>query len=139
MKLTNELKERFKALYWGQKVGRSKGSYMKLAINKSNFLNIDYLELRPLYSITEEEAKECALSGMSPKEREASIKLFDFMCVDHAECISDIFTNKEPIEGGYVKYIIANIDYLRSKGFLLDAFGIKADKWVEWGVVKLKS
>jgi hypothetical protein len=79
------------------------------------------LELRPLSSITEEEAKEfCNYSGY-----EVFKHYFFYLTLRD-------FSTSTLLVGEL-------IDWSRSKGFLLPFMGIPSEQWVEWGVVKLKT
>jgi hypothetical protein len=140
MELTNELKARFFALYFGQEIAEEYTLNRLFKIGKHmNLEDINSINLRPLSSIKEEEAKECGLSGLDQEERKEALALFDAMpLLNHKENIITIFENIEPIEGGLVKYIIANIDYLRSKGFALPFMGISVDEMVKAGWIKLR-
>lgn len=139
MELTQELKERYFALYWGQDVSYVDGVERALCVGTETYIyRIDYLELRPISSITEEEAIQCAQAGFNEEEIANSSKVFSALFVSLAEFVIDRFESVEETEGGYVKHTLASTDWLRSKGFAVDFMGISVDQWVEWGVVKLK-
>ncbi len=63
MENTIENKIKFFAQYWGQKLGGTKYTPQGLGINKSNLNSIDYLELKPLSSITDEDAQKLGFSN----------------------------------------------------------------------------
>jgi hypothetical protein len=113
MELTNELKERFISLYWLQKVAvRHDGHGYKVGIHFDP-ADIEYLELRPLSSITEEEAKDYfEQNGKRPK-----------------------YDMREFLTG----HTCDQADWLRKKGIAIKYDGIPVKQWVEWGVVKLKT
>lgn len=123
MELTNELKARFKAQYWGQNVGKKHGRTATWEVLFGTISTIDYIELRPLSSITEEEIIEIM------KEIEVS--------QNRAKTIV------EQIDWKYASFRNAVypwlIDYLRCKSFAIPFMGIPVSQWVEWGVVKLKT
>lgn len=135
MELTNELKARFFALYWGQDVAVIKPpegirncwkEHFEETHTVSSLSEIELIRLRPISSITEEEKMGlfyfCFPSHKDSKkvnmQEEINVLLND-----------PALKNYEP--KGY-------FDYLRAKSFLVDFMGIPSDQWIEWGVVKLK-
>lgn len=122
MELTNELKARFFALYLGQKVFYKVISQEIISVVKP--VDLCYVKgwvfLRPLSSITEEEALELADIDFEHPPNEPKVK----------------WVNE------YIEHIIEyrnSSDYLRSKGFALPFMGIEVEQWVDLGVVKLKT
>lgn len=168
MELTNELKARFEMLYYGQRVSmlhKPEGRYSDEIFKAPQILTgpnqSEYLSLRPLSSITEEEAIELALINKialedideetpvlrTYKNKHIVVQYWREMNTQEG-MDSDIYpfsvTNTNGTFGCYDHWgccvdPIRSIDYLRSKSFLIDAFGIPSEQWVEWGVVKLKS
>lgn len=141
MELTNELKERFEMLYYGQMVSmlhKPEGRYSDEIFKAPQILTgpnqSEYLSLRPISSITQEEATEMA-HVVFPEAFNAGLERLR---------LNDIITyleGKQPIdsEEDTVNHMFHLGDWLRSKGFALPFMGIPVDQWVEWGVVKLKS
>lgn len=89
-----------------------------------------YVELRPLSSITDEEIKDMC-KNMYPTVVEG----FD------RDAVIAALTGMESLKGydNTLPQFFENLDYLRSKGFLMPFMGISPEQWVEWGVVKLKT
>lgn len=133
VELTNELKARFFALYWGQRVWPNQftvdGQMNSLSEEAMDAL---FVELRPLSSITEEEAE-------SLKE----YKSFSFHTANKFVSMLPNYNLKE-IKAHASKAIFLayhsceGADTLRRLGFALPFMGIPVDQWIEWGVVKLK-
>lgn len=73
MENTLENKARFMALYWGQKVGCTKYVWSGLKINKSNINSVEWLELKPIESITDEEAEKLGFEDKSHFHADGSI------------------------------------------------------------------
>lgn len=141
--ITPEIKAKIFALYWGQEImvwfytgGEKAKSLCKVAGNhmKSYYIERGCLEVKPLSSITDEDAIEVAkLMGWNrvlPPNTEGhpldfSVSVYDFNWIKNKA--NDLS-----------KYPIQVTDYLRSKGYALPAFGYSVDELVEAGVFKLK-
>jgi hypothetical protein len=132
MKLTNELKAQFFALYWNQRVmsrlynGKSRLNNVKVdALSLSDEKNNtgDYIELKPLSTISDEDAIEIGkLAGDDSEDYE-----------------------KEYGKGYYKMYLLdfamyqsKFTDILRSKGFAIDWRGISVEEMIKAGWIKLK-
>ena len=118
MKVT---KEQFFAQYWGQEVLHCKGYALSFKVGKGyDFTDPNfYLLLRPLSSITDEEAMEiaesfCQIKGLIFKP-EHSI----FILHDH-------------------RFDSIIVDHTRSLGFALPYMGITVEEQIERGWIKLK-
>lgn len=161
MELTNELKARFEMLYYGQRVSmlhKPEGRYSDEVFKAPQILTgpnqSEYLSLRPLSSITEEEAIEVA-KKLSPTTFvlnrrwivrrhdlggftvEQGLNYHSFDIEDDGELeMWDNYHSKMAVSG---ENMLSAYDYLRSKRFLLPFMGIPSEQWVEWGVVKLKT
>ena len=100
---------KFVALYWGQNVGCT--SYVKnFKISKSNILNVEFLLLKSLSDISDEDALD-VYKVLYPD----SIEDEDFYKLQAIE----EFTNNKCIVANS-KEIAAAIDAIRSKGYLID-------------------
>lgn len=119
-------KQNFFAQYWGQRVWRrihTNGEKVLLYVNantlyhKDGNIGDDYLELKPLSSITDE---------------------------DH-EIITEIKNSKNligsiPKNNINATYLIQEqVDYLRSKGYAVPYMGLSVEQLQEYGWIKLKS
>jgi hypothetical protein len=134
MELTNELK--YFVLYWGQEVavlefqqGWNPEPVVTVdEISISSDRKIDHLSLRPLSSITDEEAvKISRILDIGYSNDPDSTADYD------KEGLIDLLSYDEY----YSRTSYLN-DYLRSIGIATDYLGIPVEQWVEWGVVKLK-
>lgn len=127
MEITQELKRRYFALYWNQKVVKDSicigedPEYVAEAFGYSeDVFKVLYLELKDLRNITDEDAIEIAKIIDGKKHRSVeSIK-------------KDIADQMFWVRDCYV------VDFFRSKGYALPYMGIPVSKWIEEGVVKLK-
>ena len=85
---------------------------------------IDHLELRPLSSITKEDAKEIiALEGHNINPSENDVKY-----------LKRLFNDQEDYEAdnGRFSTSVHAVDLLRKKGFALPYLGIPVDQWVDY-------
>lgn len=131
--ITPEIKAKIFALYWGQEImvwfytgGEKAKSLCKVAGNhmKSYYIERGCLEVKPLSSITDEDA--ITLPNGYHKTRK---ELIDYYCeYDDATAIRRFFADLKPVD----------YDHLRSLGYALPAFGYSVDELVEAGVFKLK-
>lgn len=124
----NEIKARLFALYWGQDVRAFKdylGREQVVTLNNLHAtygISRDYLLLRPLSSITDEEVKGAML-------------LMGWGCSEgHARTIIAEFI----LEGNEAYKIIALIDWLRGRGYALPFNGMPVKEQVEKGFIKLR-
>ena len=130
MENTIENKAKFFAQYWGQKVGKTEYE-SQLWINECFLNSISFLQLKPLSSITNEDAIEVAnlLGNCSHLSDEG--KIFQ---------VKDLLSNPN----FYVKQtnISANqwlkvFDFLRSKSYALPYMGLSVETMIEYGWIKL--
>jgi len=128
MENTLENKAKFFALYFMQRVYNN-SNYPE---NKNTLLDYallsytdkaEYLELKPLSSISEEDAIELAKienDFTDPIRRgKAIIRFFEYSSYRHYTC-------------GRM------IDFLRSRGYALPWMGLSVEKLIEYGWIKLK-
>ena len=131
MENTIENKQKFFAQYWGQKKGKTDFD-SRLWINE-NFLNsVIYLELKPLSSITDEDAIEVAIQNkFDNKDSEACKR----MCADLLDWALN--PQKYPLRPkAMLPYTTS--DYLRSKGYAVPYNGLSVEKLIEYGWIKLQ-
>ncbi|MCT4153226.1 hypothetical protein HZP59_18515 [Elizabethkingia anophelis] len=133
-----ENKARFFAQYWGQKIAYWNNNIQikpKLNILINEIDDHDVLELKPLSSITEEDAmKVSQIATHKSYERTSNIK--------HGKMIAQHFA-KEYNPTGLIQISLIStvsriIDYLRSRGYALPWMEISVQKLIEYGWVKLK-
>ena len=134
-----DVKCRFFAQYWGQPVQRyENNNYIKVVNGfiETSLLDKDYLLLKPLSKITNEEAIECAKMfnwlqvsenpelWNHPVTKEKVVKMNDNW--KYGICILSI-----------EKLNIQQIDYLRSKGYALPFMQYSVDELVKMGWAQL--
>jgi len=147
--ITPEIKARIFALYWGQRVwmrphtnGETGHLYINTDTVSAKRLNIhsDYLSLFSLSSITDEDAE--VIAG----------RVWTDESIKNGNRISDVKKWIEGVFGSGTLYSwewdilddftkedeLFAVDYLRSQGYALPAFGYSVDDLVEAGVFKLK-
>jgi hypothetical protein len=122
MELTNELKAKFFALYWEQEVlyyGASMQVVCEISFPKYFEITDYHLTLKPLSSITDEDAIEVAKISNIPNEWAFYKKAYQsgYYCTD------------------MITLDVA--DYLRSKGYILPFMNISVEEMIEAGWVKL--
>lgn len=126
MENNNENRAKFSARYFGQKVSGKYSSELTVSYLKvcsKGFLSKDmYLLLRPLSSITDDEAIEVA-------------KILSVYPEDVLDWLNGDITHEDfqtPFQFQHA------IDYLRSIGIALPYMGLSVEKQVEYGWIKLK-
>ena len=123
---TIENKSKFFAQYWGQKVGVSWIETGSIETKKCLSQDASWLELKPLSSITDEDAIEIAkIFRWENGVLEAQVKTFLSQYMDYHN------SNISSIENFYL------CDYLRSKGYALPWLGISVEDQIEYGWIKL--
>jgi len=125
-----ENKGRFFAQYWRLPVGRKKlYENLNYVINGYIIETLDFIELKPLSSITDEDAIEVAkirwssLGNNHPykKSAEEGKKVVDTI----GYCSADNYT------------MLKMFDYLRSKSYALPYMGLSIEQQIEYGWLKL--
>lgn len=137
MKTKNTLgnKAKFFALYWGQEVFVKSDAIRKVdwspMVLTIGLDTIDYCLLKPLSSITDEDAIEFGrvLSKYFASPN-GMLKLRDDYFRDLGKIHIKTFLNK-----GYI--INEGCDYIRSKGYALPWMGLSVDDLIEYGWIKL--
>lgn len=127
------------ALYWGQEILAYKHWGQIVTGNEIDCWalsrNENYLEVKPLSSITDEDAIEVAKLVSSWEDDD---RLLD--PIDVPEWISEVLGGNCATYADYVSGYDASslVDLLRSKGYALPAFGYSVDELVGAGVFKIK-
>lgn len=134
MENTLENKAKFFAQYWGQELIKDKDCDVVYPVDRSNILleiHQSYLELKPLSSISDEDAEYCI--GKS----ECSMRKNDPNSGDYGMSPSSIFVNSLIGESSY--HIGRHeADYLRSKGYALKWMDKTVKEQISYGWIKLK-
>lgn len=163
MENTEQNKVKFFAQYWGQKVFVNPILTPEPVSNTYIFeylepedIEQEYLELKPLSSITDEDAYQVARI-VSPMLFEGNGENGGHF-IDRSEPLWHSIKHKKKVmmvdidfdgyvfeyrddEEGYTRpsYSLAGADYLRSKGYAMPYMGLSVEKLQEYGWVKLKS
>lgn len=135
--INNENKAKFFAMYWGQIV------FVNPILSEKPVPNIwvfdglntedfdgEYLELKPLSAITDEDAEEIGFEFNVPS-KDVELK-FHFDNYD---------THWEAKHKGMLKegnLLLEDTDYLRSRGYALPWMGLSVEELIEAGWIKLK-
>ena len=123
MENTLENKEKFVAQYWGQKVGMvfdtDWDKHLSYGIGTNCLVyQVDYLELKPLSSISDEDAIEVSkLCVNGDDKRIENIKVYARIYALQSALIND---------------------FLRSRGYALPWMGLSVEKLIKYGWIKLK-
>lgn len=138
--ITREIKKQIFALYWSQKVLHipdDEVEYMEatpltindsfMGLNKS--IDLGYLLLNPLSSITDEDAIEVAIICGRANTSVGYAKEF----------ITSYFEKNVATTTIYNYQYFKSIDFLRSKGYALPYLNLSVDDLVQAAVFKLKS
>ncbi len=130
MKDTLGNREKFNALYWMQEVG---ATYSDKGL-KVDGDYLEYLELKPLSQITDEDAVEVAKKYHHYNETALSDRYgaLELLVID----------GKEIISGKDVPYGLFQhsecIDYLRSKSYALPFNGLSIEDLIKYGWIRLE-
>lgn len=124
-----ENKAKLFAQYWGQAVQRYGNNFYTKVVNSfidDSLLVGDYLLLKPLSSITNEDAKKLSVI-------EADFRTDDVWKrgKNIAKWIEDA-----QYSVGNLNTMMQMIDYLRSKGYALPYMGLSVETMVEYGWIK---
>lgn len=122
MENTKDNKEKFFAQYWGQKVGKTDYE-SQLWINERFLNSISFLQLKPLSSITDEDAIEVSKIWGSKVESKILGNIIAIRIGTKAE--------------SEVRNSIGVIDFLRSKSYALPYMGLSVETMIEYGWIKL--
>lgn len=130
MKLTNELKAKFFALYWGQRVLNHKEVNRLYRVVNLLELKNDVWEahLKPLSAITDEDAIEVAIIA-------GNSSYTDDRRAYNGRLLLQEFLRRQC--NVYGEDWLKLFDYLRSRGYALPYMGISVEQQVEAGWVKL--
>ena len=141
MKTENTLdnKAAFFAQYWGQELLLIEGS-IKLRVVKSSYFNpnlYDIVQLRPLSSITDDEAIEVSYI-LNPAKPENQIDLHSYYGLKkmHVGIIKRLL-----LDGDHYRknmwHLLEAAQYLQSKGFALPWRDLSVDDMCAYGWIKL--
>lgn len=137
MENTVNNKMAFFAQYWGQKVLHIRNSPIPFHLSSmkpSDILESDYLSLKALSSISDEDAIEVA-KILTP-EIETFGRVHEFK-----EDILEIFLGQIGFDDLSGEFLIGGLfsayDHLRSKSYLLPFMGLSVETLVEYGWVRL--
>lgn len=131
---TLENKAKFFAQYWGQHVLYFSSDFLRKIDNLTldSIENDDYLELKPLSQISDEDAIEVSkifgLGHLSGAIKELILSIFRTSINDSGTTSS---TNG-------IKNWLHVFDYLRSKGYALHYIDLSVEDLIEYGWIKLK-
>ena len=119
---TLENKARFFAQYWGQHVLYFSSDFLRKIDNLTldSIENDDFLELKPLSQIGDEDAVEIS-------------KFYPSFGSDIRNAVKELFK-----EWNVLELSIETGDYLRSKGYALPWMDLSVEDLVEYGWIKLK-
>lgn len=137
MENTIEQKQRFIAQYFGTPaIWRStECGQEELVWDKKNFFQIDetdYLELKPLSAISDEDAIKVARMFIKSEETK------DELLYCGRIFTTCMFDSEDRETGLYNKHCQA-VDYLRSKGYALPYQNLSVEQQISYGWVKLKT
>ena len=140
MENTLKNKEKFFAQYWGPKICFTEtcNGYYKTFVEYCLIEGIskeDYLELKPISQISDEDAIEVfdilfsKIANHKEKPKYFKIEYGSLW----SKCVG-----KETFGQLFPASYIEMIDYLRSKGYALPFMGISVETLIYWGWLKLK-
>ena len=130
MENTSDNKSKFMALYWGQKVLYVGGvGICEIGKGGWNLKHPDFfLELKPLSSITDEDAIEVSRVLDSNFRQPLDVKYWPF----HVNRGKSHILPTRPCRSDVA-------DYLRSKGYALPYFNLSVEQQIEYNWIKLKT
>lgn len=128
--INNKNKVKFFALYWAQKVFVNpllgdepvRNTYL-FTEDEPEDISYEYLQLKPLSSISDEDAIELGYSTCDDP-------LNSNYGMSASGCFFDDWTQREEM-------LMSDSDYLRSKGYALPWMGLSVEEMVEAGWIKL--
>jgi len=129
-----ENKTKYFAQHWGQFIAiqnEGGGSGFSYDINEATICDIkyDYLQLKPLSSITDEDKK--AIEKIEDIGNDGDEDWINF---------GERFNSCRYINGGFQRLLlIQSYQYLQSKGYALSFMGLSVEKLIEYGWLKLKT
>jgi len=159
-----ENKAKFFAQYWGQNVLDSDRGFTFLDYDSMIELEAEtetqILNLKPLSSITDEDATQIAKHSISTLDiegfevvkidRSENTKIFIsfnnllrckgyFISISSNGTLSAFETYKDDIKQKFYQFPTTAFDYLRSKGYALPFMGLSVEKQIEYRWVKLEA
>lgn len=134
IEITQEIREKIKALYYGQNVLRYKPTYGSYKIRECKPPFTGHLYLKALSDITDEDAIEVF------KIQEYRDRKFKDISFDDDKGTLCVCIETDEDEYGVFEAVYSNgVDYLRSKGYALPAHGFTVQELIDAGVYKIKS
>lgn len=134
--INNENKAKFFAQYWGQDVLCSEmygdGGTVYSATMKDSSIKNEWLELKPLSSISDEDAIEVAKIFNIGHLRGTTVSLIKSIL-----SALDGSTNKSETTEFVLNWINA-LDFLRDRGYLVPFLGLSCEELIEDGWAKYK-
>ncbi|MGU3377680.1 hypothetical protein [Chryseobacterium sp. M5A1_1a] len=145
MENTLENKSKFFARYWGQEVLNGNGLIYSATMKTKLSDNGDFLELKPLSSITDEDA----IQGILLLYNESIEDLGEIIEISHRDTFSSIttidkgttFKTNRSIHHweGILKIGSTESDFFCSKGYAVQWMKLSVETQIEFGWVKLKN
>ena len=131
MENTLENKEKFFAQYWDQNLGKINSYHQNVISNvcKTNISNIDYLELKPLSSITDEDVLKIAELLLWQR------KILESSMISQTKEILLQESKITTLKGWEWADIT---DKVRELGYAYRWNGVSVEKQIEFGWIKLK-
>lgn len=134
MENTLENKAKFFALYWGQEIIKDQDCDVAYPVERSNILleiHQSFLELKPLSSISDEDAKELSLRLTNV------VGLDNIIKKQPIDLVREVVGNYERL--GLIHLLPAMfIDKCRKLGYAVPYDDLQVDKMKEYGWVKLR-
>lgn len=150
--MTQIEKEAFFALYWGQEVMIFEDEHQtfKVIVQATSInnrqINKQYLQLKSIESITDEDLQMCHYILFCENKKEISFKedgFFSYWTCNDSYVLNEIIRalgggQSDVTELNYDFYTILELfDFLRSKGYLLPFRQYSVEQLIESGIVKI--
>jgi hypothetical protein len=134
MENTTENKEKFLAQYWAQKIGfYDKMSAWNVGKGVLRLKMIEYIELKPLSSISDEEIEDWFNTAGQITQHFMSKE--DLIKYNGSKYI-DVYRNHFIyITNRYINF--QTVDWIRHNGFAWSWMGLSVEKQIEYGWIKL--
>lgn len=134
MENTLENKVKFFAQYWGQRVWMAHVNAPVNHIYMESIYETSMIELKPLTSITDEDAHEIA------KIHGVSVGVFSDSQAEYLETLGVGKRLIDDFENGDIwELTFESVDFLRSRGYAIPYNGVSVEQQLEYGWIKLTS